>query len=185
MDGTGGVVCARTSRSHSVAKSSKVVDRPKLKRHGTHAYTTSINTIPKRGAIFSKIEGGNICLFCSKPKLHLSSRESVPLHHQIQLWVCFAVIVNAPPVRLGGILNNYFEPGRRRKILRFWGRDPLNPFEIWSFWRPKSLLEWREMMREGSKRCKHFLGRLTAPQKTIKSLILGEKKWGFELLRIP
>ena len=91
MDGTGGVcasftppghlqhpenhhypTCARTEKPDSVATSSKLVDRPKLKRHGNHAYTTSINTIPKRGAIFSKIEGGNICLFCSKPKLHLS-----------------------------------------------------------------------------------------------------------------
>ena len=66
--------CARTKKPESVRKCSKVVDRPKLKRHGTHAYTASINTIPKRGAILSKIKGYHICLFCSKPKLHLSSR---------------------------------------------------------------------------------------------------------------
>ena len=29
-------------------------------------YTTSINTIPKRGVVLSKIEGYSICLFCSQ-----------------------------------------------------------------------------------------------------------------------
>ena len=70
-------ICSTNHQKTSVTKCSNTIDPSKLKRHGTHAYRTSINAIPKRGAILRRIEGGHIFLFCSKPKLQ-SVRPSNP-----------------------------------------------------------------------------------------------------------
>ena len=88
-------ICSTNHQKTSFPKCSNTIDPSKLKRHGTHAYRTSINAIPKRGAILRRIEGGYIFLFCSKPKLRLSVRPSVPVHHEILLWVSFIFIVSA------------------------------------------------------------------------------------------
>ena len=98
-------ICSTNHQKTSVTKCSNTIDPSKLKRHGTHAYRTSINAIPKRGAILRRIEGGYIFLFCSKPKLHIR-RRPIPVHHEILLWVSSIFIVSALRANKFGCLKS-------------------------------------------------------------------------------